>query len=95
MGSARRARICVMGSGWERNAMKVRGVWQVGQIRWKTSWIRAGRAAHLDGRDGMVSSFLGCGRLGHWRRGHGRCWEGKSRTGDLKRPGRSPPEPWP
>ena len=37
VGSPMWARICVMGSGSVRNAMKVRGVWQVGQMRGKTS----------------------------------------------------------
>ena len=36
MGSPMWARICVMGSG-SVNAMKVRGVWQVGQTRGNTS----------------------------------------------------------
>ena len=37
MGSPMWARIWVMGSGSVRNAMNVSGVWQVGQIRGKTS----------------------------------------------------------
>lgn len=49
VGSPIWTRIRVMGSGSVRNAMKVRGSWRVGQIRGKTSWIRARRAAHLEG----------------------------------------------
>ena len=37
VGSPMWARICVMGSGSVRKAMKVRGVWQVGQISGNTS----------------------------------------------------------
>ena len=37
VGSSMWARIRKMGSGSVRNAIKVRGVWQVGQTRGKTS----------------------------------------------------------
>ena len=86
MGSPMWARICEMGSGSVRNAIKVRGSWQVGQIRGEDQ-----RFARSPGQEGGPSGWPGGGGVGCPRlsplwlesRGRGGCRGRKRGLGSL------------